>query len=256
MSNEVKNNVTNEQAEERAFKIKVTEKATFPSTLNIAPMKLSDLAASLNGIFTPYKDFLGTEFKVDIVNGIQVLNFSACFLVGHQGDGVTTAFAPVDDEVKDDSTINRMIKREKAFSTGRKTRLTKDGENGIADFILPHFQKKWKNSNIQEIVERDRFGNASKVYVKVSGIDYNACIREIWGNKIEATDGEHKAIYTIQLKKMLTGTPVNTTMGQQTYAQDWLIELIQGDTNAMNEFYREIGVFMNPNSPALNIVPR
>lgn len=247
---------TNNTEKKSKFKITVAEKPEFPSTLKIASMKLSDLASVLNGIFTPYKDFMGTEFKVDIVNGQQVINFSACFLVGQQGEGITTAFAPVDDETRETTTISRMIQREKAFSNGRKTRLTEDGENGISEFILPYCAKKWKSANIQEILERDRMGNVDKVYVKVSGIDYIACIKEMWGNKLNTSEGEHDAIYNIQLKKVLTGAPVNVGMTNQPYVTDWLIELVQGDTKAMNDFYREVGVLTNPNSPALNIIPR
>lgn len=257
---EQKAKATETAAEETKFEIKVTEKAEFPKTLQIGAVKLSDIAASLNGLFSAYKDFVGSGFEVQTINGNQqIITYSLSFLPGqNHKDGVAAAFVPVDAETRGETRVERLIQQEKALKNSKKMELTKEGVKGLEKYILPYLQKNgaWKKKNIQEIQEKDQFGNVSKIHVKVTGIDYIACIKEVFGDKIETPDGLHDAVYNIQLKRMLTGMPVNMYNAQQNSMTDWLVEFVQGDTDGMNEFFREVGVFMNPNSPALNIVPR
>ena len=205
---EVKNNntATEKETEEKKFQIKVVEKADFDSSLNIEPMKLSDLAASLNGLFSAYKDFIGSEFRVDTVNGVNSISYSLCFLLGHNAsDGIASAFVPVDAQIKANTRLERQIEREKASLDGKKSRLTKEGVEGLEPYILGFIRRKnpnnWYKTCVSEICERDRFGNISNVYVRVSGIDYKQCIKEIWGNEIKTRDGLHDAVYDIRLKR-------------------------------------------------------
>ena len=241
---------------EEKFDIKVTEKAEFPAAIHIAPIKLSELASTLNGLFSTYKDFIGSGFEVLESPGGRILSFSLTFLPGQNSDGIARAFEPIDNAMKADTPIERQMAREQAFRNGRKMKLTKEGEEGIEKFIMRHFKNNWKSKNIQEIPEKDPYGNIVKVYVKITGIDYIACIKEIFGDTIETSDGDHEAAYNIELKRPITGMNVGMFNNGATNVSDWFIEFVQGDVDAMNEFYREAGVFINPNSPSLNIVPR
>ena len=229
-------NVGNNKPEVKEVRIGVREKLEFPGKLKTdltTTAKLCELVGEL--IMPAFPDYDGAN--IQIVNGL----FQVSIYFRDKADDSQLnpdyQYKAVRNTIgaktgKNDDIMQR-IRNMNAVNASKNIALTQEAMSALEPYMVKISNNKvnW-NQHIAEVAENTYGGQL--IYLKITGLDLNKIIREVYGNKIKVDGVDHLVDYSIQPIR-----PIGAAIGNDV---NYLVNVMQLDNVEIAKLCNSVGI--------------